>query len=363
MRLSFPLYAILFTFGAVAANAQTVPLYRATVVGSAPFSPSCFVSNLSDTGIVAGTCDPFGSYKGGIVEWRNGIATSFGKLPKGTSAQNRAINAAGVVVGDGDTGDGRPHALVSFNGALLQMKDGGVNDRAVGVTDSGVIFGNLIKSFSGQWSPVYWAEDPAKPSNYRVTLLPLYDDGGDPTVRGGSLQASNKTGQAVGWLNGSVIGQLGGFWNNDAAHTPVPLSALPGGWNAVAYGLNDVGQAVGAGNSPLSVYMRAVLWQNDAEHTAIDLGTLPGDTDSKAAFINTAGLIAGYSSNNITNSDNHVFVYQNGTMAALNSLIADPANGTWNFTGVNALNNAGQLLVIGTYNGQLFHDVLLTPIQ
>jgi probable HAF family extracellular repeat protein len=363
MRTTFFLSAILLTCAATAASAQTLPAYRATVVGTAPFSPSCFVSNLSDTGIQAGTCDPYGTYKGGIVSWRNGVATSFGKLPKGTFVQNRAVNSSGVVVGEGDTGDGRPHALVTFNGGLLQMKDGGVNDRAIGVTDSGVIFGNLIKSFDGQWLPVQWAPDPAKPDRYRATMLPLYNDGGDPKVLGGTLLASSNAGHAVGWANGSVIGQLGGFWNNDAAHTPVALSPLPGGWHSIAWGVNDLGQAVGESNSPLSVYTRAVLWQNDAAHSAVDLGALPGDTDSRAIFINDAGQIVGYSGNNVTGSSNHTFLYQDGVMADLSSLIADPAGGTWEIMSVAALNNAGQFIVAAKYNGQLYSNILLTPIQ
>lgn len=363
MRTKFSLSAILLTCAATAAGAQTLPAYRATVVGAAPFSPSCVVATISDTGILAGNCDPYGIYKGGIVSWRNGVATSFGKLPKGTFARANAINSLGVIAGEGDLGDGRPHALVSFNGALLQMPNGGVNDRAIGITDSGVIFGNLIKGFDGQWAPVSWAADPAKPDRYRSTTLPLYNDGGDPKLLGGYLVASNKAGQAVGWVNGGVIGQLGGFWNNDAAHTPVPLAALPGGWHSIAWGVNDLGQAVGESNSPLSVNTRAALWQNDAAHTAVDLGTLPGDTDSKAVFINTAGQIAGYSSNNVTKSDNHAFLYQNGVMADLSSLIADPANGTWQILSISALNNAGQLIVGATYNGQLYPNILLTPIQ
>jgi len=362
MRTRFSPSLYLLACAATAASAQTLPTFRATVVGSAPFSPSCFVSNISDTGIMAGTCDPSGAYGGGIVVWRNGVATSFGKLPKGTFAQNNGINSSGVVVGEADTGDGRPHAVVTYNGSLLQMKDGGVNDRAVGITDAGVIFGDLIKGFDAQWVPVMWAADPSRPDRYRATVLPYYNDGGDPKFLGAYLLASNKAGQAVGWINGSVIGQLGGFWSNDAAHTVVPLAPLPYGWHSVAWAMNDLGQAVGESNSPLSVYSRAVLWQNDAAHTPVDLGTLPGDSDSNAVFINTAGQVVGYSGNTTPGSSSRTFFYQDGTMAELSSLV-DAANGNWQITGVMSLNNAGQMIAIGTYNGQLVQNILLTPVQ
>ncbi|HET7786383.1 MAG TPA: hypothetical protein VFL36_10450 [Myxococcales bacterium] len=361
-KVSLPLSALVLASAAFAANAQALPTFRATVVGSAPFSTSCFVSSISDTGIMAGTCSPSGTYGGGIVAWRNGVATSFGKLPKGTFAQNNAINSSGVVVGEADIGDGRPHAVVTYNGSLLQMKDGGVNDRAIGITDTGVIFGDLIKGFDAQWAPVMWTVDPAKPDRYHATLLPDYNDGGDPKSVGAYLTASNKAGQAVGWINGSVIGQLGGFWNGDTAHAVVPLAPLPGGWHSIAWSMNDLGQAVGESNSPLSVYSRAVLWQNDAAHTPVDLGTLPGDSDSNALFVNTAGQIVGYSGNTTPGSSSRTFFYQGGTMAELSSLV-DGANGTWQITGVMSLNNAGQMIAVGTYNGQLVQNILLTPIQ
>ena len=362
MRLKLTLSALLLASAAVATNAQTLPKFQATIVGSASFSPSCFVSNLSDTGIMAGSCDPFGSYSGGIVVWRDGVATSFGKLPKGTYADARAINSLGVVAGDADLGDGRPHAFVTYKGALLQMKDGGVNDRAIGITDTGVLFGNVIKGFDGAWTPVFWAPEVGKPDRYRMTALPFYNDGGDPKMFGGTLIASNKAGQAVGWINGSVIGQWGGFWNNDAVHTVVPLAPLPNAYHAIALGMNDIGQAVGYSSTPTPFAEHAVLWQNDAAHTVVDLGVLPGDVASSANFINNAGQIVGYSGTSVPNSQSRTFFYQNGTMVDLSSLV-DTTNGTWEITGVMSMNNAGQMIALGLHDGQLVQNVLLTPIQ
>jgi probable HAF family extracellular repeat protein len=235
------------------------------------------------------------------------------------------------------------------------MKDGGVNDRAIGITDTGVIYGNVIKGFDGVWTPVYWAPEVGKPDRYRMTALPFYNDGGDPKMFGGTLIASNKAGQAVGWINGSVIGQWGGFWNNDAAHIVAPLAPLPGAYHAIAIGINDVGQAVGYSSTPALFADHAVLWQNDATHSVVDLGVLPGDTASSAQFINNAGQIAGY-------SGTRTFFYQNGTMADLSTLI-DPSSGTWEIRSVLALNNAGQMIIGGIHNGQLVDNILLTPMQ
>ena len=360
-KLALSLISMLLTFAAAVTNAQTLPKYKATVVGSAPFSPSCFISVLSDTGVMAGACDPYGSYAGGIVVWRNGVATSYGKLPKGTYAEAHAINSMGVVAGDADTGDGRPHTYVTYKGALLQMKDSGANDRAIGITDGGVIFGNVIKGFDSPWTAAFWAPEAGKPDRYRMTMLPFYNDGGDPASLSSALQGSNKAGQAVGWINGSDNGQWGGFWNNDAAHTVAPLRPLADGNHSIAYSVNDLGQAVGESNSGM-IPMRAVLWQNDAAHTVVDLGTLPGDTISEAMLINNAGQIVGFSATGMTNGVSRMFFYQNGTMVDLNSLV-DQSNGTLEITSVMALNNAGQMIAGGRLNGQVTFNILLTPIQ
>jgi probable HAF family extracellular repeat protein len=361
-KLSLSFSILLLACAATAASAQTLPTFQASQIGSAPFSPSCFVSSLSDNGILAGTCDPFGTYAGGIVVWRNGVATSLGTLPKGHYAAPNAINSFGVVTGEGDTGDSRPKALFSYKGALLETRDSGANSRGIGITDSGVIFGDLLKGFDSPWSPVFWTQEAGKPDRYRATVLPFYNDGGDPVSFGAYLQASNKASQAVGWINGSVIGQWGGFWNNDAAHTVAPLAPLPDGYHSIAWGVNDIGQAVGE-SSTSTASMYPVLWQNDAAHTVVSLGVLPGDVEGRADKINNAGQIVGSSlSSTAPGGMARVFFYQNGTMADLSSLI-DPSSGTWEIRSVMALNNSGQMVAMGLHNGQLVSNILLTPIQ
>jgi probable HAF family extracellular repeat protein len=360
-KLSLSISTMLLAFTATVASAQALPKFQVTPIGTAPFSSSCFVSTISDNGIMAGTCDPFGTYPGGVVVRRNGVATSLGKLPKGKDAAPHAINSFGVVTGEGDTGDYRPKAVVSYKGALLEMRDSGANSRGIGITDTGVIFGNRISGFDSPWTPVFWAPEPGKPDRYRATTLPFYNDGGSATSFGAYLNASNKAGQAVGWINGSVIGQWGGFWNNDAAHTVVPLAPLQTGYHSIAWGVNDIGQAVGESSNGM-VSMQPVLWQNDTAHTVVDLGLLPGDVAGRADMINNAGQVVGLSTSSIEPGGvAKVFFYQNGAMADLSSLV-DPASGTWEIRAVMSLNNAGQMVGMGVRDGQIL-NVLLTPIQ
>jgi len=331
------------------ASAQTAPAFHVTDLGSA-----CGWQAINDSGVIAGSCNSDAAI------WRNGVVTDLGRITGGTYANATAINSLGVIVGDGDTGNGRPNPFISVNGHLLNVDAvNGGNGRSVGITDNGVIFGNLTKSLSGNtasWNVIMWTQDPGHPDRYKENVLPHYP-GGDAKFNGVYATASNKAGQVVGWVTTTLIGQLGGFWNNDAAHTVVALPALPGGNHSIAWAMNDLGQAVGDSNT-LDMSTRAVMWQNDAAHSVVDLGTLPGDTESASVAINTAGQVVGISRAGAATP--RAFLYQNGTMYDLATLV-DPTDGFWTIDNVMAMNNAGQIIAGGT-SGGVRTWILLTPI-
>jgi probable extracellular repeat, HAF family len=340
-------------------NAQT---YHVTRLSALPGTSSigCYPSAINDSGVVVGAC-----YQSNIAwtaaSWTDGAPTNLGKFAKGHYAGATAINSLGRIVGDADMGDYQPKPFLATPTGLLSIdSQGGSNVRACGIMDNGVIFGNFTSSGSGStsmWTPVYWVEDATHPGRYKRTSLPKVS-GGDPKANIAYAERSNKLGQVVGNVVTSLIGQHGAFWNNDAAHSVVALDHLPGGNQSLAYALNDLGQAVG--ESTLFSGQRATLWDNDAAHTPIDLGTLPGDIQSNATGINTAGQIVGWSG--LTNLAGQVrgFVYQNGVMQDLASLI-DPADGVWTVSDYNYINNAGQITTVGTSGGQSTL-ILLTPI-
>jgi len=338
------------------AAAQTAPAYHVTSLTAN--APQCAFESLNDSGVAAGTCS------NDIATWNNGTITDLGSLPFGTYAQANAISSTGIVVGEGDTGNGRPQAIVSTPGGLLNIDPvNGGNARAIGVMDNGVIFGDMTKSLSGgtaSWNVMMWTADPSHPGRYRETILPHYP-GGDTKYNGVYAQESNKIGQVAGWVTTTVIGQLGAIWNNDAAHTVTPLQALPFGNGAIANGLNDLGQVVGQSNNfATATSAEAVLWQNDATHSIIDLGTLPGDTVSSAQAINNAGQIVGWSQTSMNAGPARAFLYQNGAMYDLATLV-DPADGFWTIQHVFAINNAGQILAIGS-SGGIQSSIILTPV-
>jgi probable HAF family extracellular repeat protein len=356
-------FAITAALPALAA-AQTLPTFHVTELPS-PAGLACVATTINDAGVAGGSCATNGATNYGAILWRNGQPVTLGLLTGGNYAGVTALDSVGVAVGDATwLGSPRPQAFVSTPNGLLNFDpNNGGNSRAIGIMDNGVIFGNMTKSLSGNtasWNIVMWTPDPGHPGRYKENFLPKLQ-GGDTKFVGVFGWQSNKVGQVVGWVTNTVIGQLGGFWNNDAAHTVVALQALPGGNRSLAWALNDLGQAAGESNTPDSSG-HATMWQNDAAHTPVDLGTLPGDTYSAAQGINSSGQVIGTSFAGVFPmlSGQRTFLWQNGTIQDLASLV-DPADGFWTIDSVFHINNAGQIVGIGTTNGRSA-IVLLTPI-
>jgi probable HAF family extracellular repeat protein len=343
---------------ATPAAAQTLT-YAVTDVTTGSAGTACIATAISDAGVLAGSCAPRGSSAANAASWKDGARKDLGKLSGGTFAYGTAVNRKGIVVGDGDTGDFQPRPFVTLNGRLVNVDpQGGANMRTVGILDNGVIFANYAKGLSGNtssWTPVYYVEEARKPGRYRRYELPRVA-GGDSNVNGAYITASNHVGQVVGWVQNSLFGQRGAFWNNDSKHTVVVLEPLAGSTQSIAYGVNDIGQAVGASWIPF-VGDRAILWSNDAAHTPVDLGVLPGDTSSTAVGINVAGQVVGMSY--AADRTARAFLYENGTMQDLSTLV-DPALGAVTVYYVFGINNNGQITALARINGQ-FASVILTP--
>jgi probable HAF family extracellular repeat protein len=88
-----------------------------------------------------------------------------------------------------------------------------------------------------------------------------------------------------------------------------------------------------------------------------DLGTVAGLRFSRANAINVSGIIAGTASQ-FEGFSGRAFVWKDGQLADLNQRI--PADSGWVLTSAEGINDRGQIVGFGTFQGQT-RAFLLTP--
>jgi probable HAF family extracellular repeat protein len=345
-------------------SASAQPHYALTDLGIPTGIDLSMANGINDNGDVAGACNSASVNQVAYV-WRNGLSTSLGKLPGGTYSYATAINLSGVVVGDGDTGDGRPQSWVTTPSGLFNFfPNSGGNTHAIGINNAGVICGYYTKSLSGNvssWRGAIWSVDPKDPTRYRETDLPVIP-GNNSKYTSAIPFAFNQSGQAAGWAVNDIIGQHASFWNNDAKHSIADLGVFPGDWSSIAWGMNDLGQVVGESHPPGA--SRPVLWNNDAGHTPLELPLLSGDNYGTATKINNLGHILGSSALSDSVSGNvgpaRLVIWRDGGVFEIQPLL-DASSAGWRVSSVTAINDSGQIAGFGTYNAQT-HGFVLTPL-
>jgi probable HAF family extracellular repeat protein len=120
--------------------------------------------------------------------------------------------------------------------------------------------------------------------------------------------------------------------------------------------INDVGQIVGDASFPGDQTYHAVLWSHGRPS---DLGVVSGAGCSYATTINLVGQVAGELANCTTGEDVGAFLWQNGTMYDLNTLI--PPGSGFTVTEVWQINDQGEIAGNAALADGYFHAVLLVP--
>jgi uncharacterized membrane protein len=130
------------------------------------------------------------------------------------------------------------------------------------------------------------------------------------------------------------------------------LAPLDDRSHAAAVAVNNHGYAVGDATTAEG-RPRAVVWPDTHPR---ELGALPGHHSSISTDINDDNIIVGSS---FTSDDSAAVLWEDGGIVELNDLIA-PASG-WRLHHAAGINNIGQIIGRGTYDGQEA-VYLLTPV-
>jgi probable HAF family extracellular repeat protein len=245
------------------------------------------------------------------------------------------INNHGLTVGFAEFPDVGQRAY-EFNGTTVTFLNTPTGQSsAAAINNSGVIAG--VITVNGDWNAATW-------TNRNFTDLDS-----NPNEESQAI-AINKTGVVAGyaadgpdpdshprpviWQNGQMtdLGTLGG-----------PLGK--------ATDINDHNIVVG-GSITSDGKGRAFEWNAG---TMFNLGVLPNDTESDALAINDAGTIVGSSSNG---GQGNATLWTGNQIINLNTLL--PANSGWDLTEADDINNQGQIVGLGTFDG-VQSGFLLSP--
>jgi probable HAF family extracellular repeat protein len=181
--------------------------------------------------------------------------------------------------------------------------------------------------------------------------LPSYTPADLGSISGTGIGSSgaaaiNAKHQVVGWSEspGAFYGGHGFLWDSGRL---TDLGTL-GGRNSQAVDINDAGQVVGWSQTASGDW-HAFRWVNGV---MTDLGfatQMSPQFGFPAIAVNTAGTVVGYT---YGQSGYSSFVVENGVDLNLAALL--PANSGWTQLYATGVNDAGEIVGGGTWNGQLF---------
>jgi len=328
----------------LASSSQAQVSYSVTAIGglSANEARNFIPTDLNNQGVVAGYYTGSGSEASSLFTWQTGdVITRYNTMGLGLqSGFGYKLNESNQMVGTLYDPDARRNKAVLWNtpNSPVALSETVSNvwtnnpSRVISASQTGYgATGGAINDLGHAAGTVnLWSSTPV-----------IWRDG-SPTVQLADVVNPYPGFRAVNAMNNAdqVLFDGTALWDNGT------LRYIDGMYGNA---LNERGDVVGRTNG-----MHAGLWRYG---TVIDLGDLPGGQDSSIARdINEAGQVVG---NGSAQDGAHAFIWQNGMMSDLNALI-DSGLG-WTLSSALAINDQGQILGKGLFNGQA-RSFLLTPM-
>ena len=320
------LTVILSLTAAVVTCQQTFGQATDYIVSELPAGVPC---RLNDFGDVAGKSGDSPSGEILATIWHHGNRRHpkhLGKLHGGEYSSASGINDAGEVAGDANTAESIVPFVGTPQGVLgrIPLLPGDNCGQASGINKHGHVVG--YSSGANGARGFLWTR---KIGVRNLGVLP-----------GGNYSRAcdiNDLDEVAG-TSGSAAGERAVLWPKSGGVRD--LGTLPGDTSSEASAINNNGDVVGYSKGPRG--MRAFLW---TQATGMqDLGMLPGGNSSRALGINDMGVVVGSST---SSSGDRAFIWTKETgMRDLNS--ATPLASGVVFVEAHAINNAGQILVMGS---------------
>jgi probable HAF family extracellular repeat protein len=329
---------LLLTAASSLCAAQTS--YTITDLGALSSNGYSVARAVNATAEVTGAAGSNNSNTSGVFLYSGGTMTNLGTLG-GPSGIGNGINSSGQVAGYSQNSSQTYRAFLTSNGKMTDIGDlGGGSAVAYAINDVGQVVGSAVTA-NHENHPFLYSGGK---------MIDLGTLGSKNNDWWNSAQSINNAGVAVGTsydANGNFFGFV---WSNGMM---VKMGTLGGLWSQ-AYAINNKGQITG--NAYTKNGGSHAFIANCARCKLTDLGTISGSTSTVWGFaINDSGVVVGQSTFGGTY---HAFVYSSGKMKDLNKMI--PTGSGWVLIEANGINNAGQIVGLGTHNGQE-HGYLLTP--
>ncbi len=291
--------------------------------------PAGVPCRLNDFGDVAGKGGDSPSGEILATIWHHGNRRHpkhLGKLHGGEYSSASGINDAGEVAGDANTAESIVPLVGTPKGVLgrIPLLPGDNCGQAFGINRDGHVAG-------------YSSGPNGKRAFLWTRRSGVRDLGILPGGNYSSASDINDLDEVAG-TSGSAAGERAVLWTTNGNIRD--LGTLPGDTSSEASTINNNGDVVGYSKGPRG--MRAFLW---TQATGMqDLGVLPGGNSSRALGINDMGAVVGSST---SSSGDRAFIWTRETgMRDLNSAASTTFGAV--FVEAHAINNAGQILVMGS---------------